>query len=121
MASADHTPAFTLGRGPYWVFLAASIATASLTPLVQATPVVAGWLGMSALVAIIVVIARLRDTGVSAWFAPIALLPIPMILLGVSPGARDAENTTELPDRLLRAAFASILLIATIGKVAGAP
>jgi hypothetical protein len=117
MSTAAPKPGFTLARGPYWLFLAAGIATASLTPLLTRPTLAIAWFTMAVVIIILVVAGRLRDAGASAWCVPIALMPLALVALGLAPGG-DSRNSDFVTDRLLRSGFTSLLVIAALGRAA---
>ena len=117
MEVAEPRPGLTLARGPYWLFLAAGIATASLTPLLTRPILAFAWFAMAVVIIVVVVAARLRDAGASAWCVPIALLPLSLVELGLAPGG-DSFGPDTVTDRLLRSGFSSLLLIAALGRAA---
>ena len=117
MSTAAPKPGFMLARGPYWLFLAAGIATASLTPLLTRPTLAIAWFTMAVVIIILVVAGRLRDAGASAWCVPIALMPLALVALGLAPGG-DSRNSDVVTDRLLRSGFTSLLVIAALGRAA---
>ena len=77
---------FTLRRLPFWVFIAAGVSGITLSPLFQnwmATGVV---VVMSSAVILTSLAARFRDVGLSAWLAPLGLIPAVMLIVGFTRG-----------------------------------
>lgn len=77
---------FTLGRLPFWVFVTAGVSGITLSPLFQnwlATGIV---VAMSSAVILTSLAARFRDTGLSAWWAPLGLFPAVTLIVGFSRG-----------------------------------
>jgi len=96
------------------VFLAAGISTASLTPILTRPALAITWFAMAVAIIVLVVAARLRDAGASAWCVPLALLPLSLVTLGLVQGG-PSRNSNIVTDRLLRSSFASLPLIAALG------
>ncbi|MCI0517721.1 MAG: DUF805 domain-containing protein [Woeseiaceae bacterium] len=77
---------FTLRRLPFWVFLAAGVSGLTLSPLFQnwmATGIV---VAMSSAVILTSLAARFRDVGLSAWLAPLAVIPAVALIVGFTRG-----------------------------------
>lgn len=82
---------FTLGRLPFWVFIAAGISGITLSPLFQnwmATGIV---VVMSSAVILTSLAGRFRDVGLSAWLAPLGLIPAVTFLVGFARGGGVGE------------------------------
>jgi uncharacterized membrane protein YjjP (DUF1212 family) len=77
---------FTLRRLPFWVFVAAGVSGITLSPLFQNWMATAIVVVMSTAVILTSLAARFRDVGLSAWLAPLGLIPAVTIIVGFTRG-----------------------------------
>lgn len=85
MIGQNRIQTFTLGRLPFWVFMAAGASGITLAPLFQSWAAAGAVLAMSFAVIFTSLAARFRDVGLSAWLAPLGLFPAVTLFVGLKP------------------------------------
>jgi hypothetical protein len=83
---------FTLRRLPFWVFIAAGVSGITLAPLFENWAATAIVVVMSSAVILTSLAARFRDVGLSAWLAPLGLIPAVTFLVGFARGVGVEET-----------------------------
>lgn len=111
MATGKRYRTFTLRRTPFWLFFLAGISATTLTPLITEPELaLAGtWLAVGVIVA--TVAARFRDIGCSAWFTPLALLPLIAILAGITASDDQDGHPGQIEYRVIGTTLASLTLL----------
>ena len=82
---------FTLRRLPFWVFFTAGVSGITLLPLFENEMSTGIVLVMSSAVILASLAARFRDVGLSAWLAPLGIIPVVALFVGFTPGLAGAN------------------------------
>lgn len=104
---------FTLRRTPFWFFCLAGVSVTTLTPLFVSADIATALNCLAIAAVITMVAARFRDIGCSAWFTPLAVIPLIAIFAGVTASDDQAGHPGNIEYRVIGTTLASFTLFAS--------
>jgi len=111
MAAPKRFGWFTLRRTPFWLFFLAGISTLTLAPLFIEPLSVAAVNCLAALIIFSTLAARLRDIGCSAWYTPLATIPLIAVFAGITASDDQDGHPGAIESRLLGTSLMSFVLV----------
>jgi uncharacterized membrane protein YhaH (DUF805 family) len=99
---------FTLCRTSFWLFFLAGLSAATLAPLFNDPVITIAGIVTAVLVMAMSAAARLRDMGCSAWYTPLAMIPLVAVYTGITAGDHYQQNPTFIEYRVLATSFVSV-------------
>ncbi len=110
MATQKRFQQFTLRRTSFWLFFLAGLSTATLAPLFNDPLVTFGGIVLAIIVMATAAAARLRDMGCSAWFTPLAAIPLVAFYAGLTAGDDQRPQSASVELHMLTTTFFSAVI-----------
>ena len=101
---------FTLRRTPFCLFFLAGLSAATLAPLFNDPLVTIGGIVLAIMVMAATAAARLRDMGCSAWYTPLAAIPLVAFYAGITAGDDQRSQTASVELHVLTTTFFSTVI-----------
>ena len=101
---------FTLTRTPFWLFFLAGLSAATLAPLFNDPTITYGGIVLAIMVMAGTAAARLRDMGCSAWFTPLAAIPLVAFYAGITAGDDYRSQSASVELHMLTTTFFSAMI-----------
>lgn len=113
MAATKRFSRFTLRRTPFWLFFLAGISALTLAPLFIEPLSVSVVAGLAIVTILASLTARFRDIGCSAWYVPLAAIPLIAFYAGITASDDQLGHPGAIENSLLGTSLASFTMLAS--------